>query len=202
MAMAVVLVLLVVGSLLFHYLSPWYFTPDRVQLGDDRRHRFDHVLGDRVRLRRRQPVHGVLRAALSEREDEDARTTSPRTRSSRAGSSLLTSVGVAAMLTPGLFAWAKFVDVPKDAAVVEVVGRSGTSTYRFPGEDGVLGTVDARFVTDANPVRHQSRRPARARRRPGRDPGAASSRRQADQDGAALDRRAARLHRAAVPRRR
>ena len=27
MAMAVVLVLLVVGSLLFHYLSPWYFTP-------------------------------------------------------------------------------------------------------------------------------------------------------------------------------
>ena len=27
MAMAVVLVLLVVGSVLFHYLSPWYFTP-------------------------------------------------------------------------------------------------------------------------------------------------------------------------------
>ena len=27
MTMAVVLVLLVVGSVLFHYLSPWYFTP-------------------------------------------------------------------------------------------------------------------------------------------------------------------------------
>ena len=27
MAMAVVLALLVVGSVLFHYLSPWYFTP-------------------------------------------------------------------------------------------------------------------------------------------------------------------------------
>ena len=27
MAVAIVLVLLVVGSLLFHFLSPWYFTP-------------------------------------------------------------------------------------------------------------------------------------------------------------------------------
>ena len=27
MALAVVLILLVLGSLLFHFLSPWYFTP-------------------------------------------------------------------------------------------------------------------------------------------------------------------------------
>jgi len=27
MVLAIVLVLLVVGSVLFHYLSPWYFTP-------------------------------------------------------------------------------------------------------------------------------------------------------------------------------
>jgi cytochrome c oxidase subunit 2 len=27
MTIAIVLVLLVLGSLIFHYLSPWYFTP-------------------------------------------------------------------------------------------------------------------------------------------------------------------------------
>src|SRR5258706_40993 len=64
---------------------------------------------------------------------------------------LATTVGVVAMLAPGLLAWAKFVDVPKDAAVFEVVARQWNFNYRFPGADGVLGTVDARFVSDANP---------------------------------------------------
>ncbi len=58
------------ARVLFHYLSPWYFTPIASNWGHDRRHRFDHVLGDGIRLRRRQPVHGVLRAALSKREGE------------------------------------------------------------------------------------------------------------------------------------
>jgi cytochrome c oxidase subunit 2 len=64
---------------------------------------------------------------------------------------VLTSVGVAAMLAPGLVVWAKFVDVPKDAAVVEVVGKQWYWSYRFPGADGVLGTDDARFISDKNP---------------------------------------------------
>ena len=55
------------------------------------------------------------------------------------------------MLAPGLLAWAKFIDVPKDAMVFEVVGRQWNFNYRFPGADGVLGTVDARFVSDTNP---------------------------------------------------
>ena len=33
----------------------------------------------------------------------------------------------------------------------EVVGRQWNFNYRFPGADGVLGTVDARFVSDTNP---------------------------------------------------
>ena len=55
------------------------------------------------------------------------------------------------MLAPGLFVWAKFVDVPKDAAVVEVVGQQWNWSYRFPGKDGMLGTVDARFDQRDNP---------------------------------------------------
>jgi cytochrome c oxidase subunit 2 len=60
-------------------------------------------------------------------------------------------VGVAAMLTPGLFAWAKFIDVPKDAACGGSHRPPVELQFPVPGEDGVLGTVDARFVTDTNP---------------------------------------------------
>jgi cytochrome c oxidase subunit 2 len=36
-----------------------------------------------------------------------------------------TAIGVAALLTPGLFVWASFVNVPEDAVKVEVVGQQG-----------------------------------------------------------------------------
>jgi len=63
----------------------------------------------------------------------------------------LSSLGIAAMLAPGLFVWAKVVDVPQDAAVFEAVGQQWHWSYRFPGKDGKLGTVDARHVSDQNP---------------------------------------------------
>jgi len=47
--------------------------------------------------------------------------------------------------------WAKFVNVPEEASVVEVVGRQWYWSYRFPGKDGVMGTVNARHVSDKNP---------------------------------------------------
>ena len=64
---------------------------------------------------------------------------------------LVTTVGVAAMLAPGLFAWAKFIEVPKDAQCSRSWAGNGTSIIRFPGKDGVLGTVDARYISDENP---------------------------------------------------
>jgi len=62
-----------------------------------------------------------------------------------------TSVGIAAMLAPGLFVWAKFVTVPREATVVEAMGQQWTWSYRFPGKDGVLGTTDTRLITPDNP---------------------------------------------------
>ena len=63
----------------------------------------------------------------------------------------LTSVGVAIMLAPGLVAWNDFVTVPEDAAVFEVVGQQWNWKFRFPGQDGVLGTSDIQHITDDNP---------------------------------------------------
>ena len=150
MALAIVLVLLVVGSVLFHVLSPWYFTPIASNWGmiDDTVHITFWVTGIVfvavnlflawcvVRYR-----HGKVKHAMYE----------PENKKLEGWLVVLTSVGVAAMLAPGLVVWAKFVDVPKDAAVVEVVGKQWYWSYRFPGADGVLGTDDARFISDKNP---------------------------------------------------
>ena len=58
-----------------------------------------------------------------------------------------TSVGIAAMLAPGLAVWAKFVTVPEEASVVEVLGQQWNWSYRLPGRDEALGKTDMRFVS-------------------------------------------------------
>ena len=63
----------------------------------------------------------------------------------------LTTVGVVVMLTPGLIVWNQFVTVPEDAWELEVVGQQWQWSFRLPGEDGVLGTVDTRNISDENP---------------------------------------------------
>lgn len=63
----------------------------------------------------------------------------------------ITALGVAAMLTPGLFVWADFVNVPEDAHEVEVLGQQWQWSFRYPGADGVLGAADSGAVTAENP---------------------------------------------------
>jgi cytochrome c oxidase subunit 2 len=55
------------------------------------------------------------------------------------------------MLAPGLWVWARIIDVPDDAAVVEVVGQQWHWSFRFPGEDGVLGQVAIDLMNVDNP---------------------------------------------------
>lgn len=62
-----------------------------------------------------------------------------------------TALGVAAMLTPGLFVWADFVNVPEEAHEVEVLGQQWQWSFRYPGADGVLGAADSGDVTAENP---------------------------------------------------
>ena len=150
MVLAIALVLLVIGSILFHYLSPWYFTPIASNWG---------TIDDTVRLT--FWVTGFVFVTVNlfmaycvwrfrHRKGTTAHY-EPESKKLEGALILATTVGVVAMLAPGLLAWAKFVEVPKDAAVYEVVARQWNFNYRFPGEDGVLGTVDARFVSDTNP---------------------------------------------------
>jgi len=150
MAMAVVLVLLVVGSLLFHYLSPWYFTPIASNWGtiDDTVSITFWVTGFVFVVVNLFMAYCVLRYRSGKTKTAHYE---PENKKLETWLVALTTIGVAAMLAPGLFVWAQFVEVPKDASEFEVVGKQWYWTYRFPGKDGVLGTADARFVSDENP---------------------------------------------------
>jgi cytochrome c oxidase subunit 2 len=65
---------------------------------------------------------------------------------------VITSVGVAAMLAPGLITWADFVKVPDDAMQVEAVGKQWHWSYRLPGEDGEFGNSNIRQMSPDNPL--------------------------------------------------
>lgn len=150
MGIAIVLVLLVVGSVLFHFLSPWYFTPIASNWGA-----IDETISITFW------VTGIVFVAVNlfmawaivrYRFRKTARAHyEPENKKLEWWLLGITTVGVAAMLAPGLFVWAKFVDVPRDAMEVEAVGQQWTWMYRFPGKDGKLGLVDAQFVSDKNP---------------------------------------------------
>ena len=171
MVVAIALVLLVVGSVLFHVLSPWYFTPIASNWGmiDDTVHITFWVTGIVFVAVNLFMAWCVLRyrAARATR-----RCTSPRTRSSKAGSSSsrpwvwrrcsprVSSYGPSSSTFPRTRRWSRSL------------GKQWYWAYRFPGDDGVLGTDDARFVSDKNPFGINPNDPARAGRRPDHEPGA------------------------------
>ncbi len=150
MVFAVVLVLLILGSLLFHFVSPWYFTPIASNWG---------MIDTTVDIT--FWVTGIVFVGVNlfmayavwrfrQRKGHTAHY-EPENKKLEAWLIGVTTVGIVLMLAPGLFVWAKFVEVPPEAAIVEAVGKQWHWSYRFPGKDGVLGTVDARFVSDQNP---------------------------------------------------
>ena len=129
MPLAVVLILLVVGSVVFHLLSPWWFVPLASNWG-----MIDFTI-DLTFL-----VTGAVFVAVNLfmayciikfRYKKDARATyEPENKKLEAWLTGLTAVGVAALLTPGLFVWADFVNVPEEAHVVEAVGQQWHWSFR------------------------------------------------------------------------
>jgi cytochrome c oxidase subunit 2 len=151
MAIAVVIILLVVGSLLFHFLSPWWFTPIASNWGqmDDTVVLTFWVTGAVFVAVNLFLAYVVIRFRHHKGQKADYE---PENKKLEGWLTAITAVGVAAMLAPGLFVWSKFVTVPVDAAEVEVVGQQWHWSYRFPGADGELGESDVSLVSVGNPL--------------------------------------------------
>jgi cytochrome c oxidase subunit 2 len=150
MVLAIVLILLVAGSILFHFLSPWWFTPlaSNWSAVDDTVTVTFWVTGIVFIAVNLFMAYAIIR--YRHRKGNVAHY-EPENKKLEGWLTGITTVGVAAMLAPGLFVWADFVTVPDNAAELEVVGQQWQWSFRFPGKDGVMGKTDAGRISVENP---------------------------------------------------
>jgi cytochrome c oxidase subunit 2 len=151
MAIAIVLIVLVVGTVLFHIFNPWWFTPiaSNWQMIDNTVNLTVWVTGLVFIAVNLFVAYAVIRF----RHKENSRAAyEPENKKLEIWLTGLTTVGIMVLLAPGLFVWAQFVAVPEDAIEVEVVGQQWGWSYRYPGADGELGASDPRFFAADNPL--------------------------------------------------
>ncbi|MEH6633936.1 MAG: c-type cytochrome [Halioglobus sp.] len=159
MKLVIALVLLVIGSLLFHWLSPWWFTPLASNWGAiDTTIDITFYITGFVFV----AVNLFLAYAIYRFRHDPSRRShyEPENKKLEIWLTAITAVGVAAMLAPGLIVWADFVDVPEEAHEIEALGSQWQWNFRLPGADGKLGEVDARYIGPDNPFGMNANDPA------------------------------------------
>ncbi len=151
MAIALVLVLVVAGSVLFHLFSPWWWTPIASNWAY-----IDNTIIITFWITGAVFTAVVLFMAYCvfrfRHKDGQRADYEPENRRLETWLTVVTAIGVTAMLVPGLFVWSQFVTVPAEATEVEVVGQQWQWSFRLPGKDGKLGKSDTRNVTAENPL--------------------------------------------------
>lgn len=151
MGVALIFILVAVGSVLFHILSPWWWTPIASNWES-----IDHtiIITFWITGIAFTAVVGFLGYCIFRfRHRKDARAAyEPENKSLEGWLTVGTGLGVAAMLAPGLYVWHQYISVPKDATDVEVVGRQWQWSYRLPGKDGKLGKTDVQAISADNPL--------------------------------------------------
>ena len=150
MFVAVIFAIIIIASIIFHFWSPWWWTPVASNWGNI----------DTTIILTFWVTGGVFVAIClfmayciwryRYRKDRRAEY-EPENKKLEWRLTWLTSLGVAALLAPGLLVWNQFVTVPKNAFNVEVVAYQWGWNYRLPGEDGILGKTDAKLVNAENP---------------------------------------------------
>ena len=150
MFVAIIFVLIIIGSIIFHFWSPWWWTPVASNWGN---------IDDTIVLS--FWVTGAVFVAVClfmaycvwayrYRPDRKAEY-KPEDKKLEFRLTWLTALGVAALLAPGLVVWNKFITVPENAMKIEVVAYQWGWNYRLPGADGVLGKTSVGLISDDNP---------------------------------------------------
>jgi cytochrome c oxidase subunit 2 len=149
MVVAVIMILIVVGSVVFHFLSPWWFSPLASNWGyiDDTTVLTFWITGAVFAAVVLFMAYCLFR--FRHREGSKA-AYEPENKRLENWLTAITAGGVIAMLAPGLFVWAQFVEVPEEATDVEVIGQQWLWSFRLPGADGRLGAADNRLVNFEN----------------------------------------------------
>ncbi len=154
MALAIILFLLLVGSVIFNFVSPWQATPVASNWGS-----IDttivitliitgiffiaitlFVVYALVKYRHREPSGDGVHQSSYE----------PDNKKLEWWLTGITTIGICGLLAPGLVVYNDFVHVPEEAAEVEVFAKQWMWAYRLPGEDGKLGNASVGNITASN----------------------------------------------------
>ncbi len=150
MFVAIVLILITLASIIFHFWSPWWWTPVASNWGN-----IDSTILLTFWVTGTVFVIICLFMAYCvwqyRYRPERKAEYKPEDKKLEFRLTLLTALGVVALLAPGLVVWNKFISVPKDALKIDVVAYQWGWNYRLPGDDGVLGKTSIDLMNDDNP---------------------------------------------------
>lgn len=153
MLIAVILVVLVLASLLFHGFSPWQpmALASNWQAMDDTLTITFVITGLFFVVLTLFLAYVIWRFRRRGAQPAEAVAYQPQNHRLERWLTGITTVGIAALLAPGLKVYADYLRPPADALTLEVLGSQWQWRYRFPGADGRLGGTDPRFVGPNNP---------------------------------------------------
>ncbi|MEN3362802.1 MAG: cytochrome c oxidase subunit [Burkholderiales bacterium] len=150
MAIAIALIVIVVGSLLFHAVTPWWLTPLASNWS-----KMDDTLAITLVITGAFFVIINFFIAYSlwrfRHRDGHRAAYEPDNHKLERRLTIFTSVGIIALLAPGLFVYADYVQAPHDAMVVDVVGKQWQWHFRFPDANGKLAPTQVRLISGTNP---------------------------------------------------
>jgi len=150
MVVAMIIAMLVITSLIFHFLNPWEPTTLASNWGS-----IDTTLTITFL------VCGIFFVAVMaflvyclvryrHREGQTAHY-QPENKKLEGWLIAITSIGICAMLAPGLIVYGQFVTPPANVMKIEVVGQQWMWMFRLPGKDGLLGKTSVNYINQKNP---------------------------------------------------
>ena len=140
----------IVGSILFHVFTPWWWTDIASNWGamDDTIVLTFWIGGGVFIAVCLFMVYCIFKFSYKEGRKVEYK---PEDNKLEIILTVVTTLGVAALLAPGLIIWNQYINTPSNAINIEVMARQWGWQYRLPGEDGKLGTSNIVNINDQNP---------------------------------------------------
>ena len=146
----IIFFLVILGSVLFHIFTPWYWTDVASNWGsmDDTITLTFWVGGGVFILVCLFMIYCVFKYSYKEGRKAEYK---PEDNKLEKILTWVTTLGVAALLAPGLIVWNQYVNVPKNALAIDVMAWQWGWQYRLPGKDEKLGTTSVANISENNP---------------------------------------------------
>ena len=140
----------IIGSILFHIFTPWWWTDIASNWGamDDTINLTFWIGGGVFILICLFMVYCMFKFSYKEGRNVEYK---PEDHKLEKILTVATTIGVAALLAPGLIVYNQYINTPKNALNIEVMAWQWGWQYRLPGEDGKLGTANVSKISDENP---------------------------------------------------